>query len=86
MLAVTHSVRLAVGVSDDPEAKNLAGIEDDSHKLHTLTGNQPLYSHDRCVYSYMHDCVHVRVHVRATSFLSACASLSCVLVLFRFML
>jgi len=35
-----------VGVMDDPQTQT-AGL--DEKKLHTLSGNQPLYSHDRFV-------------------------------------
>ena len=48
----THTLgheRLAiVGVMDDPAAKEAAGSDASQHaKLHSLSGNQPLYSHDR---------------------------------------
>jgi hypothetical protein len=36
-----------VGVQDDPAALKEAEITSSVTKLHTLSGNQPLYSHDR---------------------------------------
>eukprot|EP00281_Chroomonas_sp_CCMP1168_P021370 CAMPEP_0206227902 /NCGR_PEP_ID=MMETSP0047_2-20121206/8877_1 /ASSEMBLY_ACC=CAM_ASM_000192 /TAXON_ID=195065 /ORGANISM="Chroomonas mesostigmatica_cf, Strain CCMP1168" /LENGTH=641 /DNA_ID=CAMNT_0053651097 /DNA_START=79 /DNA_END=2004 /DNA_ORIENTATION=- len=44
---IAHERLAIVGVQDDPEAIAQAQFEGDTHKLHTLSGNQPLYSHDR---------------------------------------
>jgi asparagine synthase (glutamine-hydrolysing) len=43
--AVAHERLAIVGVMDDPEAKSATKIDQHPH-LHTLSGNQPLYSFD----------------------------------------
>ena len=46
--ALGHERLAIVGVMDDPAAKEAAGSDASQHaKLHSLSGNQPLYSHDR---------------------------------------
>merc|ERR1719199_765231 len=48
--ALGHERLAIVGVMDDPQAKAAAGGDSVNHpKLHSLSGNQPLYSHDRSV-------------------------------------